>query len=158
MNTPSVVRLAGFVAVSELAGIIGAFFTTPAIQGWYAFLNKPALNPPSWIFGPVWTVLYLFIGIATFLAWRGAGNQIQKRKVLAVFAVQWVLNLAWSIIFFRFHLLTAASVEIVVLWLVIAGMILYFARFSRWAVALLVPYLAWVGFATYLTFSIRALN
>lgn len=146
------------VVVSELAGIIGALFTTPAIDTWYATLAKPALNPPSWVFGPVWTTLFALMGVAAFLIWKRGQERAEVRLALGIFAVQLILNTAWSILFFGLRSPGAALVEIAFLWLAILGTIIAFARLSKPAAVLLVPYILWVSFAGYLNYMIWILN
>jgi len=144
------------VVVSELAGIIGSVFTTPSIAGWYAGIVKPAFNPPSWVFGPVWITLYFLMGISLWLVWKS--NAVPKRKAMWLFAVQLVLNTAWSIIFFGLHSPGGALVEIVFLWLAILPTIIAFYKISKPAAWLLVPYILWVSFASYLNYAIWSLN
>ncbi len=146
------------VTLSELAGIIGSVFTMSQIPTWYVGLMKPALNPPSWVFGPVWTILYFMMGVAAFLVWRRGGDRIQVRQALVIFGIQLVLNTLWSIIFFNAHQLLFALIWIVLLLLAIVWTIVVFARISRPAASLLVPYLAWVSFATYLNGALYWLN
>ena len=161
------------IAVSEAAGVIGAIFTTPAIQsGWYAILARPALNPPAWVFGPVWTTLYALMGISLFLIWSSyakASDGQEKRTIkiaLVLFGIQLILNTLWSIIFFGSTSLTIhglnnigiAFVEIIFLWLAILATIIAFVKISKPAAWLLVPYILWVSFAGYLNFSIWTLN
>lgn len=151
------------IAVSELAGIIGSVFTTPFIAGWYAGIVKPAINPPAWVFGPVWTTLYALMGIAAFLVWSSYAKATEDKKkgiriALALFGIQLVGNTLWSIIFFSLHSPGGALVEIVFLWLAILATIIAFSKISKPAAWLLVPYLFWVSFAGYLNYSIWVLN
>ena len=161
------------IAVSEVAGIIDAFFSTPSIAGWYAGLAKPALNPPAWVFGPVWTTLYVLMGISLFLVWKQHPYILENVMVLRVwrwaivlFFIQLVLNTFWSIIFFGSTLLTInglnnigiALVEIVFLWLAIFATIIAFYKISKPAAWLFVPYILWVSFAIYLNYAIWILN
>lgn len=146
------------VVVSELAGIIGSIFTISAIPTWYAALAKPALNPPSWLFAPVWTTLYLLMGIAAFLVWRKGWEQKEVRIALFIFGIQLILNALWSIIFFGLHNPAWALVNIIGLWLAIVGAIVAFHKISRPAAYLLIPYIFWVSFAAYLNYSIWILN
>lgn len=146
------------VGISELAGIIGSFFTISAIPGWYAGLVKPALSPPNWVFGPIWTTLYALMGIAAFLVWK---QGLQKREVkiaLIVFGIQLFLNAIWSIIFFGLQNPGWALVDIILLWLVIVWTMVVFYKISKPAAYLLVPYLLWVSFAGYLNYSLWILN
>lgn len=151
-------KLLASVVVAEGAGMIGSLFTTPSIPGWYASLAKPAFNPPSWVFAPVWTLLFLLMGVAVFLVWRKGTGIRQVRSALYVFAGQLVLNVLWSILFFGLHSPLAAFCEIIVLWLAICWTIVSFNRVSKAAAWLLMPYIFWVSFATLLNFSLMLLN
>lgn len=154
-NTP---KLIVAIAVSELAGIVGSVFTFSAIPTWYATLVKPTLNPPSWIFGPVWTTLYALMGIAAFLVWKKGWDRKDVRKALAVFGLQLILNASWSIVFFGLHSPLWALVNIALMWLAIIWTMTLFYKISKPAMWLLVPYILWVSFAAYLNYSIWILN
>jgi len=140
-----------------------ACFAAPALStwarpdAWYAALVKPAWNPPGWVFGPVWTTLYLLMGTAAWLVWRRGGWGAQRRP-LGWFVAQLALNTLWTPLFFGFHRIDLALLDIVVLWGVIVATIVAFARTSHIAAWLLAPYLAWVSFATFLTFTLWRLN
>jgi len=151
------------IVVSELAGIIGSVFTTPSIAGWYAGIVKPALNPPAWVFGPVWTTLFALMGIAAFIVWSSYAKATEDKKkgimlALILFGIQLVLNTIWSIIFFGLHSPGGALIEIVFLWLAILATIVAFYKISKPAAWLLVPYILWVSFAMYLNYAIWVLN
>ncbi len=146
------------IVVAELAGIIGSVFTAPSIPTWYAELAKSALNPPAWIFGPAWTTLYFLMGVAAFLVWRRGLERKEVKTALTIFGGQLILNTIWSIIFFGLHNPFWALIEIIVLWLAILATILAFYKISRTAAYLLLPYILWVSFATYLNYSIWMLN
>lgn len=146
------------VVVSELAGIIGAVFTTPSITGWYSGIVKPSFNPPAWVFGPVWTTLFALMGIAAFLIWKKGLDRRDVKIALAIFIGQLVLNTLWSIIFFGLHNPGLAFVEIIFLWLAILATIVSFAQISKPAAWLLVPYILWVSFAGFLNYTIWQLN
>lgn len=146
------------VAIAETAGLVGSVFTRPAITSWYLGLTKPALNPPNWIFGPVWTTLYFLMGVAAFLVWRRGLKQKEVKTALVVFSIQLVLNTLWSIIFFGWHNPFWSFVEIIILWFAILGTIFAFYKISRPAAYLLLPYIFWVSFAVYLNYFIWALN
>lgn len=135
---------------------IGGSATASAIPGWYRTLEKPAWNPPEAIFAPVWTTLYLLMGVAMVFARRGEPQR--RNPTQAAFAVQLALNLAWSLAFFGGRSPAAGVVVIVLLWGAIVGTISEFARASRLAAMLLLPYLAWVTFATALNLEIWRLN
>lgn len=146
------------IGASELAGVIGSVFTISAIPTWYAGLVKPALSPPSLVFGPVWTTLYALMGIAAFLVWKNGWEKKEVKTTLCVFGLQLALNVIWSIIFFGLHSPGWALVDIVLLWLAIVWTMFAFYKISRLAVYLLVPYLLWVSFASYLNYLIWVLN
>lgn len=148
------------IVVSELAGIIGSIFTTPAIKsGWYATLAKPALNPPAWVFGPVWTTLYALMGIALWLVWTEVDTDRKtKQRAFVFFFAQLGLNALWSIIFFGQQSVGGAFREIIALWVLILITIRYFAKISKSAAWLMVSYILWVSFAAYLNYSIWILN
>ena len=146
------------IAVSQLAGIVGSIFTVSAIPNWYATLTKPVFNPPSWIFGPVWTTLYALMGIAAFLVWKKGLDRRDIRKALLVFGLQLVLNASWSIVFFNLESPAWAFVNIAALWLAIIWTMVLFYKISKPAMWLLLPYILWVSFAAYLNYSIWVLN
>ncbi len=165
MRINNTLKLVIAIVACELAGIIGSVFTTPSIDGWYAGIVKPAINPPAWVFGPVWTTLYLLMGISLWLVWKQhydiSNNVIMfrwRRWAIGLFFVQLVLNTLWSIIFFGLHSPGGALVEIVFLWLAILTTIIAFAKISQPAAWLLAPYILWVSFAAYLNYSIWILN
>ncbi|HMA54960.1 MAG TPA: TspO/MBR family protein [Acidobacteriota bacterium] len=151
-------RLFAAVLICELAGIIGSLFTAPSIPGWYAGLTKPSFNPPSWVFAPVWTILYALMGIAAWLVYEKGVRRPDVRRALFVFVAQLILNISWSIMFFGAHQILGAFVIIVALWILILGTILRFHKISKAAAFLLVPYFLWVGFATVLNASLYVLN
>lgn len=158
-------KLAIAIAVSESAGAIGAVFTAPSVAGWYQGIMKPDLNPPAWVFAPVWMTLFALMGIALFLVWKRhpdmAGNMGMARTwniAIGAFFAQLTLNTLWSIIFFGLQSPGAALVEIVLLWFAIIGTIIMFAKISKPAAWLLAPYILWVSFAMYLNYAIWVLN
>lgn len=143
--------------IPQLAGGLGGFFTASSVKDWYLTLEKPMLNPPSWVFGPVWTILFLLMGCALYLLWT---NESGKKKSWAywIFGIQMTLNTLWSIIFFGLRSPGGALLEIIFLWLAIFATIIAFAKMSRLASWLLAPYILWVSFAGYLNYSIWILN
>jgi translocator protein len=143
-----------FVVCSYLPALTGFFVET---GGWYAALKKPPFNPPGWVFGPVWTALYLMMGVAAWMVWRVGGFR-GAGVALGVFLVQLTLNGLWTWIFFGLHRPGWALVEVAVLWLAILATLLLFRRHSALAGALLIPYLAWVSFAAVLNFALWRLN
>jgi tryptophan-rich sensory protein len=148
--------VAAFVICFSAAGI-GGWFTGSSVTGWYASLTRPAWSPPDAVFGPVWTVLYLAMAVAAWLVWRHAGFA-GAQMALGLFALQLVLNVAWSAIFFGLRNPAAAFVEIVVLWIALAGTVVAFWRILPVAGVIMVPYLAWVTFAAVLNFAVWSLN
>ena len=158
MNFRDAIKLIVSILLAEAAGAAGALITAPAVATWYTTLNKPALNPPAWVFGPVWTTLYLLMGIAAFLVWRRWGSDPRVKAALAVYLIQLFLNAIWSPVFFGLHAPGAALVVIALLWLAIVATMVKFHPISRAAAYLLIPYLLWVSFASYLNFSIWRLN
>ncbi len=148
-------RLTLSIVICLAAGAIGSFFTTPAINSWYVFLIKPSFSPPNWLFAPVWTTLYILMGIALFLVWQKAK---ENKKAIIFFSAQLILNSLWSILFFGLKSPGLALGEIVVLWLLILLTILQFKKISKSAAWLLLPYLLWVSFATFLNLAIFRLN
>ena len=145
------------VAICFAAAGLGGLVTAPNIPNWYAELAKPAWNPPSWVFGPVWSCLYLMMAVSAWLVWRQAGFADAKLP-LALFAVQLGLNSLWSILFFGLHSPGLAAVDIILLWIAILATLITFWKRSTWAGILLVPYLAWVSFAAVLNLVIWRLN
>ena len=146
------------VGIPLLVGGLGGFFTSSAVNGWYVLAKKPSFNPPNWIFAPVWTLLYLLMGIALYLVWKSEANKGLKRQAIGLFAIQLVLNFFWSIIFFYAHQPGWAFLEIIALWAMILLTILWFGKISPAAAWLLVPYISWVSFASLLNFAIWILN
>ena len=153
----SVVMLSGFLAASFTAAAIGGVATGQSVRDWYPTLAKPVWNPPAWLFGPVWTVLYIAMAVAAWLVWRPAG-WAGARLALTLFMVQLALNAAWSIIFFGLRNPGAAFAEVVVLWAAIVGTLVLFWQVSVPAGMLFIPYLAWVSFAAVLNFTVWRLN
>ncbi|MFN8244018.1 MAG: TspO/MBR family protein [Ferruginibacter sp.] len=139
-------------------GAVAGLFTGPAVNGWYALANKPAFNPPNWIFGPVWTLLYVLMGLALFLVWKSGSPGTVKQTAFFFFGIQLALNFAWSLIFFSFKLPGWAFAELALLWVMILLTILWFGKISSIAAWLLVPYISWVSFAAVLNFYIWKLN
>ncbi|WP_301664733.1 TspO/MBR family protein [Methanoculleus frigidifontis] len=158
MPFTKILKFIAAIAVCQAAGLIGTIFTTPAIPTWYAALTKPDLTPPSWVFGPVWTILYLLMGIALYLVWLRGWEKRDVKVAMSIFGVQLVLNVLWSYFFFGLQMPSVAFIEIIILWIAIALSIWSFARVSVPAAILLVPYIIWVSFAAYLTYAISVLN
>lgn len=153
----AVVSLILWVGISMGAGLIGSLSTAAAVPTWYADLRKPNWTPPSWIFGPVWTTLYVMMGVAAWLVWRKSGF-VGAKAAMWLFFLQLLCNAAWSLIFFGLRSPGLAFAEILLLWGLILATALAFWRHSPIAGALLLPYLAWVTFATALNLAIWRLN
>ena len=149
--------LAAFVAACLGIGVVGAVATARSVDTWYRALDKPAFTPPDWLFGPVWTLLYVMIAVAGWRVWRM--RRVPGRNVaLMVYAIQLALNLAWSLVFFGARLIGAALGDIVLLLAVIVANVALFVRIDRYAAWLLVPYALWVAFATVLNLALWRLN
>ncbi|MFA5293104.1 MAG: TspO/MBR family protein [Phycisphaerae bacterium] len=138
-------------------GFAGSFFVSNSSQ-WYQSLEKPAFTPPSYVFGPVWTVLYLLIGVSAFLVWRKGIANAAGRTAAAAFILQFIFNAAWTLIFFGIKQPLIALGDIVMLWLAIIAMIVSFRKVSTLAAVLLVPYIMWVSLAVVLNAAICILN
>lgn len=139
-----------------LVGSVSALFTKDAISGWYQTLHKPWFNPPNAIFGPVWSVLYLLIGVASWLIFKT--DHVHKKQALIWFYIQLVLNFFWSIIFFYFQNPSLAFIEVLIMWLCINGCIIQFSKISKPAAYLMLPYVMWVSFASILNYYVMILN
>jgi len=148
------VALGGWLALCFAAAGGAVFVST---DGWYAGLQKPSWNPPAWVFGPAWSLLYILMAAAARFVWREGGWKTQG-KALASFLVQWLLNALWTPLFFGMHRPGLALAEIIVLWLAIAATLASFWRVRKIAGVLLAPYLAWVSFAAVLNAAIWRLN
>ena len=154
----NVIKLIISIAIPLLVGFGGSYFTVTGPGSWYTTIEKPEWNPPGWVFAPVWTTLYILMGIALFLVWKDKTHDPRKRAAIIFFCFQLLLNFAWSFIFFDQHLIGLALADIVLLWLAILITIFLFAKISRLAAWLLVPYICWVSFAGLLNFTIWTLN
>ncbi|MBW2984102.1 tryptophan-rich sensory protein [Candidatus Woesearchaeota archaeon] len=139
-----------------LASAIGSLFTSTSVSTWYVDLVKPSFNPPSWVFGPVWTILFLLMGIAFYLVWVEKSKN--KKTAFLAFGVQLFLNALWSVLFFGLQKPLFAFIEIIFLWTVILITIIYFYRINKVSSYLLIPYLLWVSFAAVLNFFLYILN
>lgn len=158
MNMRKILIFVAAVAVCFAPGAVGSLFTAPAIPVWYAGLVKPAFSPPNWIFGPVWTLLYLLMGISLFLIVRDGLTSRRIKIAAGVFVIQLFLNGLWSYVFFGLQSPGWALVEISALWACILVSLVLFVRISKAAGLLLVPYLGWVTFAAALNAAIWRLN
>jgi len=138
-------------------GFLSGMSTTTEIQTWHVYLQKPSFNPPNYIFGPVWSILYILMGVSLSIILGKQSNR-ERTNALLFFALQFILNLGWSFIFFNLHLTGWAFIEIVVLWILILFMIIRFYKISKTAALLQIPYLLWVSFASILNYSIYSIN
>jgi len=158
MNGSNVLKLIASLAVVLAADAIGSLATMKAIPTWYRGLAKPSFNPPDWLFGPAWTVLYLLMAVAAFLVWKQGIGTPGVKLALVAFLVQLVLNVLWSVFFFGLRSPLGGLVDIVLLWLSILATIVLFFRVSSTAGILLLPYIAWVSFAALLNAAVLRLN
>ena len=140
-----------------IIGGISGFITSNEIGTWYTTLKKPTFNPPNYLFGPVWTLLYILMGISLYMIWESPKSK-ERKKALKVFSLQLFFNFWWSILFFSFHLLFVAVIDILLLWIYIIYMIKLFKEVKPLAAFINIPYLLWVSFATVLNISIWWLN
>jgi len=163
MNTPSTtprrwLELAGFLLASFTAAAIGGRATAESVQTWYPLLTKPAWNPPAWVFGPAWTLLYILMSVAAWRIWQRRDNSPGARRALGLFFTQLAFNALWSVLFFGLQRPDLALAEILLLWLLLLLTQRAFWRIDRVAGWLWLPYLAWVSFATTLNAAIWWLN
>nr|WP_276904498.1 TspO/MBR family protein [Pedobacter kyonggii] len=146
------------IAITLGVGTLGSWATIQSVKTWYPTLNKPTFNPPDWLFRPVWTTLYVLIGIAAYLVWVRRDKIIHFPRTVAIYLIQLILNLAWSFIFFYLHEIGFALAEIILLLIIIAINGLVFYKINKWAGLIFIPYFLWVSFATILTYNIFMLN
>jgi len=144
------------IIISWSAGILALPFTISAIPTWYENLNKPFFTPPNWLFSPVWTLLYIMMGVSLYLVWISKSKP--KKSVIALFMIQLLLNFGWTASFFGLKNLGLALLIIIVLWLCLVVLIRWFYKISRTSAYLLVPYLLWISFAGLLNLAILILN
>ena len=157
-SIPSVWKLIIAILVCEGVGLLSGFLTRNEMTTWFATLNKPSWNPPSWVFGPVWTTLYLLMAISVWLVWKSHYSDRRKESAMTIFAVQLFFNFCWSIIFFSYHSPAWAFVDILLLIITIVMTMISFSSMSKVATLLLVPYLLWVCFASFLNYTIWSMN
>jgi tryptophan-rich sensory protein len=157
MKTVDIGKLVISILLPLSVGAISGMLTATAIPEWYATLNQPSFNPPDWIFGPVWTTLYIILGISFFLIWNLEAGK-ERNQAIGIFLVQLLLNFGWSFCFFYFKMIGLALVEIVVLWSTIVFMLARFYKLKPLAAYLNIPYLLWVSFATVLNAAYYLLN
>jgi len=157
MSRPNIIKLIVSLFLPLSVGAVAGMFTSQAVPTWYASLNRPFFSPPNWVFGPVWTSLYILLGISFFLIWKEEASK-ERDLAIKVFSIQLFLNFAWSFIFFYFNLIGAALIEIILLWISIALMIYLFYKIKPVAAYMNIPYLLWVSFATILNAGYYFLN
>lgn len=153
-----VLCLALAIGICLLAGYAGSTYSTPSIPTWYSGLHKPDLTPPSWVFAPIWTVLYILMGISLCLILQSGITKGEVFVGLLLFLLQLGLNIGWSYLFFGWHMIFFAFLCIIALWAFLLCTILQVSRFSIISAALLIPYLLWISFAAYLNYVILVLN
>jgi len=157
MKTADIGKLLISIILPLSVGAIAGMFTARAIPDWYASLSQPSFNPPNWIFGPVWTTLYLIMGISFFLIWKLEAGKA-RNQALGIFLLQLLLNFGWSFCFFYYKMIGLALIEIIVLWSTIVFMLTRFYKLKPLAAYLNIPYLLWVTFATVLNAAYYWLN
>jgi tryptophan-rich sensory protein len=157
-NIREIPKLIASILIVFFGAALGSVATSTELTTWYASLAKPAWNPPNWLFGPVWTILYVLMGIALFLVWREGLDRRDVRYAILIFAVQLGLNITWSLVFFGLHSIWGGLVVIFILWLAIWANIVAFYVISKPAGLILIPYLIWVSIASYLNYTIYLLN
>jgi len=158
MRSERLKKLLGSLAACFGAAAIGGWVTGPSVAGWYVTVRKPGFTPPNEVFAPVWSVLYLLMALALYSIWHKRDEGLRGKRALTFFALQLLMNVAWSVVFFGLHSIAGGLAVIVVLWLMIALTIYLSWSVSRLAAACLVPYLAWVSFAAFLNYAIWRLN
>jgi translocator protein len=157
MNTIQWIKLVVSIGLPLAVGAFAGMYTSAAVPEWYASLNRPSFNPPGWVFGPVWTVLYILMGVSLFLVWKEPPGQA-RNLAMGVFFFQLALNFAWSFIFFYSKMIGPALIEIIVLWISIVIMMVLFYKIRPQAAWINIPYLLWVSFATALNAAYYVLN
>ncbi len=158
MKINNFVKLIIALVVPQIFAILGSIFTQSSIGSWYSLIEKPVFNPPNWIFAPVWTTLYILMGVAAYLVWKKDLKKKEQRFVILIFIFQLCLNLFWSYLFFFLKNPGIAFTEIISLWFAILATIIAFYQFNKWSAYLLLPYILWVSFAAVLNFNIWQLN
>lgn len=157
MKISHIIKLIISILLPLSVGAIAGMFTAQAVPTWYASLNRPSFNPPNWVFGPVWTFLYILLGFSFFLIWK-LENSKQRNLAIWAFSIQLLLNFIWSFLFFYFNMIGIALIEIIFLWLSIVFMLYSFYRINHLSAFINIPYLLWVTFATILNAGYYFLN
>lgn len=153
----NILKLTLCITIPLLIGGIGGIATASSINTWYVSLIKPSFNPPNYLFGPVWTTLYILMGISFFVILKSPKTELRKKAIM-IFCIQLFLNFCWSFLFFKFQLLGLAFIEIILIWISIITMIILFFEINKTAALLQIPYLLWVSFASVLNGTIWFLN
>ncbi|MBI5680123.1 MAG: tryptophan-rich sensory protein [Methanobacterium sp.] len=153
-----IIKLVVAILIPLIIGFIGSIATLGAIPTFFAALAKPAWAPPNWAFGPIWTTLYILMGIALFLIWRKGLERKDVKIAIGIFGLQIILNLLWSLIFFGTQNILGGLIEIVFLWIAVLVNIILFYKISKVAGILLLPYIIWITIASYLNYTIYVLN
>ena len=153
-----VFKLIASIVLCQLTGIVGSFFTRSSVDTWYKILQKPFFTPPSWVFAPVWIILYIAMGFSLFLIWDRGLDKPQVRNALNLFLLQLIINGSWPIAFFGMQNILLSVFIIIVLWIAIFWTIMKFYKISKLAALILMPYIFWVGFAAILNIAILFLN
>ena len=151
------IKLIVSLGICQGAGLLGSVFTTKSVSTWYLTIDKPSFNPPNWVFAPVWTFLFVLMGISLFLVWSLDKARDRKRKALIIFFIQLIFNILWSVVFFGLKSPLVGFIVIIILWILILITIIKFFKISKLAGWLLIPYILWVSFATVLNFAIMRL-
>ena len=151
-------KLIASIVICQLTGILGSFFTRSSVDTWYKILQKPFFTPPSWVFAPVWIILYMAMGFSLFLIWDRGLNKPRVRNALSLFLLQLIINSSWSIAFFGMQNISLSVFIIIVLWIAIFWTIMKFYKISKLAALILMPYIFWVSFAAILNTAILFLN
>lgn len=157
MERSNLIKAINSIAFTVGLGAASGYFTIKEIPTWYASLNKPSFNPPNYLFGSVWTTLYILMGISVFLIWKQPPST-QRKNAIRLYLIQFALNLAWSFIFFNQHQIFLALIDIIAIWFLIQFTMIAFGKIDKIAAWLLLPYLLWVTFATILNAAIWILN
>ena len=157
MKTNTMLSIVICIAIPMVIGSLSGLATAGAIDNWYAQLTKPSFTPPNYLFGPVWTLLYVLMGISLFLVWKSPAGS-ERTTAITIFAIQMALNFAWTFLFFYFHRPGTSLIEIGLLWITIFFMIVAFSRIDKTAALLQIPYILWVSFASVLNGAIWYLN
>ena len=151
-------KLISSIFICQMAGVVGSFFTAPAISQWYSSLERPVFAPPNWLFAPVWISLFTLMGISFYLIWEKGLKERKVKIAMGIFFVQLFLNALWSFLFFGLRSPFYGMIEIIILWFFILFTIIIFYMVSRKAAFLLLPYIIWVTIASFLNYSIWQLN